>query len=95
MFFVEGGKEWSECALSKELCGDALPDYLWPQFQKKALTGKCALFSLAYLFACFQILLLHTLTLSLSLFVSLSLFPGTVSSGHMFAVCQPEAVLPQ
>ncbi len=37
--FLEGGEEWSECALPEELCGDALPDDLWPQLKKEALTG--------------------------------------------------------
>lgn len=35
----EGGEEWSECALPEELRGDALPDDLWPQLKKEALTG--------------------------------------------------------
>lgn len=34
-----GGEERSQCAVSKEFCGDALPDDIWPQFQKEAFFG--------------------------------------------------------
>lgn len=34
-----GGKKRSQCAVSEELCGDAVPDDIWPQFQKEALFG--------------------------------------------------------
>lgn len=39
LFLNKGGKEWGERALSEELCGNALPDHLWPQLQEEALTG--------------------------------------------------------
>lgn len=34
-----GGEKRSQCAVSEELCGDAVPDDIWPQFQKEALFG--------------------------------------------------------
>lgn len=36
---LAGSEKRSQCAVSEKFCGDALPDDIWPQFQKEAFFG--------------------------------------------------------